>query len=100
MILTVAYGERIGTVIDPAAGTPTGVEIAQAAEDSPARHFLAPAGLPSAPPPAGTFDVSGESGPPGQFVVATLGKPGVWIRVRAPSRNLLFQTVRALRPLS
>ena len=100
VILTVAYGERIGKVIDPAAGTPTGVEIAQAAEDSPARHFLVPAGLPSAPPPAGTFDVSGESGPSGQFVVAILRKPGVWIRVRAPSRKLLFQTVRTLRPLS
>jgi hypothetical protein len=100
VILTVAYGEKLGTAINPAVGTPTGIEIVQAADDSEARRFLRPTPLTVAPPPAGTFDLSGESNPSGQFFIATLRRPGVWILVRAPSRRLLFETVRALRPIS
>lgn len=100
VILTVAYGAELGTIVDPAVGTPTGIEIVQAADTDEARLFLRPTPLPGAPPPAGTFDLSGESGRSGQFFVATLRQPGVWILVRAPSRRLLFETVRALRPIS
>lgn len=99
VILTVAYGKDLGTILDPAVGTPTGIEIVQAADDSPARRFLRPTPLREAPPPAGTFDVSGESSRSGQFLIATLRKPGVWILVRAPTRGLLFQAVRSLRPI-
>lgn len=100
VLLTVAYGQRLGTIIDPAVGTPNGIEIVQAADDDAARWFLRPTPLQSAPPPLGTFDLSGESGPSGQFFVASLRKPGVWLLVRAPSRRMLFETVRALRPIS
>jgi hypothetical protein len=100
VLLTVAYGEDLGTILDPAVGTPTGVEIVQAADDDEARWFLRPTPLAAAPPPEGTFDVSGETSPSGQFFIATLRKPGVWILVRAPSRGLLVETVRALRPIS
>jgi hypothetical protein len=99
-ILTVAYGQRLGTIIDPAVGTPTGVEVVQAANDDDARWFLKPVPSTTAPPPAGTFDLSAEFSESGQFVVATLRKPGVWLLVRAPSRRLLFEAVRALRPIS
>jgi hypothetical protein len=100
VILTVAYGERLGTAIAPASGNPTGVEIVQAADDSPARRFLVPGVHAPPPPPEGTFDLGAESSPSGEFWVATLRKPGVWIRVRASSRELLFATVRSLRPIS
>ena len=99
-IVTVAYGDRLGSVIDPAVGTPNGIEVVQASNDSEARWFLRPAPLPAAPPPLGAFDLSGESSPMGQFFVASLRKPGVWILVRAPSREQLVETVRALRPIS
>jgi hypothetical protein len=97
-ILTVAYGERLGTIVDPATGNPTGVEVVQAADDDPARRFLTPTGQPAPPPPAGTFDLSAESSQSGDFFVATLRKPGVWILVRASSRRLLSETMRALHP--
>jgi hypothetical protein len=100
LLLTVGYGERLGAVIDPEAGTPNGIEIVQAADDGEARWFLRPRPLPAAPPPTGSFDVSGEFNRSGQFVVASLRKPGVWILVRAPTRRLLFEAVRALRPIS
>ena len=102
VILTVAYGDRLGTIVEPASGSPTGVEIVQAADDSAAHRFLTPTGLPlpfTVSPPAGTFDLTAESSPYGTFFVATLRKPRVWIRVRASSRELLFGTVRALRPI-
>ena len=99
-ILTVAYGERLGAIVDPAVGTPIGIEIVQAADDDVARWFLRPTPLQSAPPPPGTFDLSGESSPSGQFFVAWLRKQGVWLLVRAPSRKLLFEAVRSLRPIS
>jgi hypothetical protein len=98
-ILTVAYGERLGTILDPATNDPTGVEVVQAADDSPARYFLTATPLRAPPPPSGTFDLSAESSPSGNFFVATLRKPGVWILVRASSRELLFEAVRTLRPI-
>lgn len=99
VFLTTPYGDRLGTVLEPASDFPTGVEVVQAAEDDPARRFLTATGQPAPPPPAGTFDLSGEQDPSGTRFVATLRKPGVWILVRASSRELLFETVRALRPI-
>lgn len=98
-IVTVAYGDRLGTIVDPATNDPTGVEVVQAADDSPARRFLTPTPVRVPPAPAGSFDLSAESSPSGNFFVGTLRKPGVWILVRASSRKLLFETVRALRPI-
>jgi hypothetical protein len=99
-MLTVAYGADVGRIMDPAVGTPTGVEIVEAADDSEARWFLKPKPLQEAPPPAGTFDLSGEFTRSGQFFLATLRRPGVWILVRAPNRTLLLSAVRALQPIS
>lgn len=100
VMVTVAYGTDVGGIMDPAVGTPTGVEIVEAADNSEARWFLKPKPLQEAPPPAGAFDLSGEFTRSGQFFLATLRKPGVWILVRAPSRPLLGDAVRALRPIS
>jgi hypothetical protein len=99
-VLTVAYGADISGPLDPEVGTPTGIEVVQAAADGEARWFLGPKPATAAPPPEGTFEVGGEFGKSGQFEVARLRKPGVWILVRAPSRRLLFEAVRSLRPIS
>jgi hypothetical protein len=99
-VMTVAYGADISGKLDPEVGTPAGIEVVQAAADGEARWFLGPKPATAAPPPEGTFEVGGEFGKSGQFEVARLRKPGVWILVRAPSRLLLFEAVRSLRPIS
>jgi hypothetical protein len=94
----VAYGERLGTSAEPATGLPTGIEIVEAVADDAARRALMPAGQPE-PPPTGIFDLVRRIDASGTRYAATLRKPGVWILVRASSRELLFGAVRTLRPV-
>ena len=98
-LLIVAYGEKLGTLFDPAPKQPTGLEIVQAAVDNVARFGLkSPVGLaPELPPPPGTFDSVFEDEGGHQFYTAELQKPGVWIRVRATSWKVLLEAVRSLR---
>ncbi len=99
-ILIVAYGERLSSLEAPVEGMPTGVEIVQAADEDEARHFLRPGREAYPPPPEGSFDLSAEDlGAGALHATGSLRKPGVWILIRASSRELLFEAARSLRPI-
>jgi hypothetical protein len=107
-ILHLRYGDWLGSFFHPRKRLPgAGVEITEAAGDSPARwSMMSPPGLRGEyiPPPGGFVDVHSALAyvKLGQayYPVAVLQRGGVWMVVKATSWPLLQKTLRSLKPIA